>query len=393
MSMLSVQHLQKSFEGAARAALPSDATGAIRTNGAGRPAKRESVPVLTDVTFDVEPGEVFTLLGPSGCGKSTTLRSIAGLETPDTGKIKIGDRTVFSGSDGVRLDPNHRGLSMVFQSYAIWPHLNVFKNVSFPLEVRQRELKLSRKQIAEKVEAALHAVDLGGYIGRAATKLSGGQQQRLALARALVTEPELILLDEPLSNLDAKLRESMRMELKRLQQHLGLTAVYVTHDQGEALALSSRIAVMNQGRIVQVGTPREIYTSPNSLFVAQFVGTSNVLHGAVQSVEGDIARVETAAGVISSRSWRDLSVGDRAILLVRPEDFTVIDLDNMMDGENGWVGRIDAGAYLGEAVDYIADVAGSEIRLRVNPSEHGRVGTEAFLRVAPEHVHVLSLDA
>lgn len=390
--MLSVQHLQKSFEGAARPALPSDATGAVKTPVTGRPKRRESVTVLNDVSFDVEPGEVFTLLGPSGCGKSTTLRSIAGLETPDTGKITIGDRTVFSGADGVKLEPNHRQLSMVFQSYAIWPHLNVFKNVSFPLEVRQRESKLSRKQIAERVEGALDAVDLSGFSGRSATKLSGGQQQRLALARALVTEPELILLDEPLSNLDAKLRESMRMELKRLQQQLGLTAVYVTHDQGEALALSSRIAVMNQGRIVQVGTPREIYTNPNSLFVAQFVGTSNVLHGSVLSIDGDVARVQTPAGVIASRSWRDLSVGDRAILLARPEDFTVIDVDKVLDGENGWPGRIEAGAYLGEAVDYIADVAGTEIRLRVNPTEHGRVGTEAFFRVAPEHVHVLSLD-
>jgi iron(III) transport system ATP-binding protein len=386
MSLLSVQNLQKSFQSnIIQADVAKDVAGTTRA--AVKTSKHTRVPVLTDVSFEVEAGEVFTLLGPSGCGKSTTLRSIAGLESPDDGKIAIGGRTVFSGKERVNLEANDRHLSMVFQSYAIWPHLNVFKNVSFPLEVRKN--KLSKKKIAEKVEAALEAVDLGGFSSRAATKMSGGQQQRLALARALVTEPELILLDEPLSNLDVKLRESMRLELKRLQQHLGLTAVYVTHDQGEALALSSRIAVMNKGRIVQIGTPREIYEKPKSLFVAQFVGTSNLLHGTVSSVTGDLAEIETAEGKISSRSWRDLSKGDRVILMVRPEDITLVSVADAPGNANGWAGTVLAGAYIGEAVDYVVDVRGKEISCRVDPIEHGRVGTACFLRVDPTRVHVL----
>ncbi|WP_197021728.1 ABC transporter ATP-binding protein [Brevibacterium sp. VCM10] len=381
MSMLSVQGLHKSYRGTAE---PGEAEGR---------GSHTSVSVLKDVSFDVEPGELFTLLGPSGCGKSTTLRSIAGLETPDTGEITISDRTVFSGRDRVDLEANRRQLSMVFQSYAIWPHLNVFKNVSFPLEVQRSKNKLSKKQIAEKVEAALDAVDLGGMSGRSATKMSGGQQQRLALARALVTEPELILLDEPLSNLDVKLRESMRLELKRLQQHLGLTSVYVTHDQGEALALSSRIAVMNKGEIIQVGTPREIYQDPNSLFVAQFVGTSNVLNGTVERIEGETAIIGSPEGRVASSSWRDLTVGDPAMLMIRPEDVTVYTVSETPAEANGWKGTVLAGAYIGEAVDYVVDVAGTEMNCRVDPREHGRTGTEAFLHVAPNHVHVLPVSA
>jgi iron(III) transport system ATP-binding protein len=388
MSLLSVQNLQKSFQSSIiQSDIAKDAAGT--TKAAVKTPKHTRVPVLTDVSFDVQAGEVFTLLGPSGCGKSTTLRSIAGLESPDDGKIAIGGRTVFSGKDRVNLEANDRHLSMVFQSYAIWPHLNVFKNVSFPLEVRRNQNKLSKKKIAEKVEAALEAVDLGGFSSRAATKMSGGQQQRLALARALVTEPELILLDEPLSNLDVKLRESMRLELKRLQQHLGLTAVYVTHDQGEALALSSRIAVMNKGRIVQIGTPREIYEKPKSLFVAQFVGTSNILHGQVSSVSGDLAEIHTPEGKISSRSWRELSVGDRVTLMVRPEDISVVSVSDSPGNANGWAGTVLAGAYIGEAVDYVVDVKGKEISCRVDPIEHGRVGTACFLQVDPTRVHVL----
>jgi iron(III) transport system ATP-binding protein len=383
MSMLSVHQLEKSFVSSGAG---TDTDGA---NGAGKPSKNHRVSVLQDVNFEVEPGEIFTLLGPSGCGKSTTLRSIAGLETPDSGTITISGRTVFSGKSKTNLEANARHLSMVFQSYAIWPHLNVFKNVSFPLEVRRRQYKLSKKQITDRVEAVLETVDLGGLAGRSATKMSGGQQQRLALARALVTEPELLLLDEPLSNLDVKLRESMRLELKRLQQRLGLTAMYVTHDQGEALALSSRIAVMNKGRIVQVGTPREIYENPNSLFVAEFVGTSNVLHGKVLSIDGDTAVIQTNEGKISSTSWLDLASSDDVILLIRPEDITVVDDETQFEDANGWYGKILAGAYIGEAVDYLADVNGREMSCRVESSQHGRSGTEAFLGVHPSRVHVL----
>ena len=225
-------------------------------------------------------GKLFTLLGPSGCGKTTTLRSIAGLEKPTAGEIEVGGRLVYSSAKGIFVAPNKRNFGMVFQSYAIWPHMNVFQNVAFPLEVR----RLPKKEIRERVMRVLHAVALDELVDRDATKLSGGQQQRLALARALVMEPQLLLLDEPLSNLDAKLRDRMRSELKRLQRDLSLTTVYVTHDQSEALALSHEIAVMNEGRVVQVGTPRQIYEQPADKFVADFVGTTNFIGGTVTAL-------------------------------------------------------------------------------------------------------------
>jgi iron(III) transport system ATP-binding protein len=231
------------------------------TEYAGDGKDRQSrVRAADDVTFDVPEGTFFTLLGPSGCGKTTTLRSIAGLERPVSGEIRIGEAVVFSGERRVFVPPNRRNIGMVFQSYAIWPHMNVFENAAFPLKVGSA--RLSKAAIDERVNRVLAAVGLADFAGREATRLSGGQQQRLALARALVMEPKLLLLDEPLSNLDAKLRQRMRFELKRLQRELGVTTVYVTHDQNEALALSRQIAVMNAGRIVQVGTPREIYESP-----------------------------------------------------------------------------------------------------------------------------------
>src|SRR5438034_1230573 len=226
----------------------------------------QAIRAAHEVSFEVPEGKLFTLLGPSGCGKTTTLRSIAGLEKPVSGEIEVAGRIVYSSSRGIFVAPNKRNFGMVFQSYAIWPHMNVFQNVAFPLEVR----KLPKREIGEKVTRVLTAVQLAHLVDREATKLSGGQQQRLALARALVMEPQLLLLDEPLSNLDAKLRDAMRTEIKRLQRELSLTTIYVTHDQGEALALSHEIAVMNDGFIKQIGTPRPIYETPNSQFVADF---------------------------------------------------------------------------------------------------------------------------
>jgi iron(III) transport system ATP-binding protein len=233
------------------------------------------VRAVDDVSFDVRPGEMFTLLGPSGCGKTTTLRSIAGLEDPDRGRITVDGTVFFDGARGVRVAPESRGLGMVFQSYAIWPHMTVFRNVSLPLAVLPRRRRPRTAAIRERVDRALAVTGLAEYADRSATKLSGGQQQRLALARALVVEPRVMLLDEPLSNLDATLRESMRFELKRLQRELGLTALYVTHDQTEALSMSSRIAVLQDGEVRQLGRPREVYERPESRFVADFIGVTN----------------------------------------------------------------------------------------------------------------------
>src|SRR5438874_3555328 len=288
--MLEVRNLAKSFS-------------------AGKREARGRVLAVDDVSFDVAAGELFTLLGPSGCGKTTTLRSIAGLEVPDDGEISVAGRVFFSSSTRIQLPANERGLGMVFQSYAIWPHMNVQKNVAFPLEVLPRKKRPSRSEIRQRVERALAVVKLDHLASRQATDLSGGQQQRLALARALVMEPPLLLLDEPLSNLDAKLRENMRFELKRLQRELGITGVYVTHDQVEALAMSNRVAVMREGKLEQVGHPRDVYERPQSRFVADFIGTSNFIDGVVEAVEGGQFRIKTDDGVLHVAADSRFAVG------------------------------------------------------------------------------------
>ena len=224
-------------------------------------------------SFEVAEGELFTLLGPSGCGKTTTLRSIAGLEKPEGGRVTLAGRAIYDADQGINVAMYERDIGMVFQSYAIWPHMNVYENAAYPLKVT-RAHGLNAGQIREKVRGVLALVGLEDYINRPSTQLSGGQQQRLALARALTREPALLLLDEPLSNLDARLREQMRGELKRLQRETGVTAIYVTHDQSEALAISDRIAVMDEGLIMQIGPPKEIYERPTSEFVANFIGTT-----------------------------------------------------------------------------------------------------------------------
>ncbi len=277
----------------------------------------EVVKAAQDVSFEVPEGKLFTLLGPSGCGKTTTLRSIAGLEKPTSGEIEVAGRAVYSSSRGIFVAPNKRNFGMVFQSYAIWPHMDVFHNVAFPLEVR----RLGKREIEHKVMRVLTAVQLDHLVERDATKLSGGQQQRLALARALVMEPQLLLLDEPLSNLDAKLRDAMRTELKRLQREFNLTTVYVTHDQSEALSLSHEIAVMSDGRIVQIGTPRAIYEQPTNRFVADFVGQTNFVAGTVTALDGaGRCRVRTGLGELKVLAADGLAPDAAVVVSVRPED-------------------------------------------------------------------------
>ncbi len=342
----------------------------------------EIVRAAQDVSFEVPEGKLFTLLGPSGCGKTTTLRSIAGLERPRAGEISVNDRVVYSSSRNVFVAPNRRGFGMVFQSYAIWPHMNVFENAAFPLEVGER--RLSRKEIREKVARVLKAVQLDEMADREATKLSGGQQQRLALARALAMEPQLLLLDEPLSNLDAKLRELMRFELKRLQRELRITTVYVTHDQSEALALSHSIAVMNEGHIQQVGTPREIYERPRSRFVADFVGSTNFLDGTVlaRGAEPGCFRVRTEVGDIEVLSSDDLRVDDRVVLSVRPED---VDLaEARPQGGNVWEARVDQKVFLGEFIDFQVKLGSRILLSRCHPSLRTPVGDAIYVKLHPE---------
>lgn len=347
-------------------------------NELGQPVK-----AAQDVSIEVPEGHFFTLLGPSGCGKTTTLRSIAGLERPKSGEISVSGVTVYSGSRNIFVAPNQRGFGMVFQSYAIWPHMDVFTNTAFPLQVGGR--RFPRAEIERRVMRALEAVQLAHLRDREATKLSGGQQQRLALARALVLEPKLLLLDEPLSNLDAKLRDLMRFELKRLQRDLRITTVYVTHDQSEALALSHHIAVMNQGTIQQVGSPREIYERPANQFVADFVGTTNFLDGTVvgREAEHDWYVIDTEVGQLRSQAVQPVSVGDKVMLSVRPEDVELIQDKPSGDHIQAWQATVDQKVFLGETVDFRIRLAGRTLLSRAHPSVRTSVGEPIWARVQP----------
>src|SRR3954471_16510198 len=345
--------------------------------------RKQAIRAAHDVSFDVPPGKLFTLLGPSGCGKTTTLRSIAGLGRPQAGEIRVGEEVIYSSARRIFVPPNQRGLGMVFQSYAIWPHMTVYENAAFPLRVARRR-KFSRREIDERVNRVLATVDLAELAQREATKLSGGQQQRLALARALVMEPRLLLLDEPLSNLDAKLRERMRFELKRLQRELGITTVYVTHDQSEALALSHSIAVMNAGRIEQIGSPREIYERPINQFVADFIGSTNFVAGEVAGPDSESGfyRIQSELGVLKARAVEPLAAGEKVVVSVRPEDVHLSEA--RPDGENVWQGMVDQKVFLGESVDFQVMVGERRVQARAHPSLRTRVGEPIFLRVEPE---------
>jgi len=343
------------------------------------------VKAAQDVSFEVPEGELFTLLGPSGCGKTTTLRSIAGLERPKSGTIEVDGRVVFSSEKGIFVAPNRRNFGMVFQSYAIWPHMNVFKNVSFPLEVRKK--RPSRKEIEDKVMRVLGAVQLAHLAQRDATKLSGGQQQRLALARALVMEPQLLLLDEPLSNLDAKLREAMRFELKRMQREVGLTTVYVTHDQSEALALSHEIAVMSEGHIVQIGSPRDIYERPRNKFVADFVGNTNFIGGSIASAAAGNGRcrVSTVLGELNVQCVENLAKDTPVVVSVRPEDVELSEAAPTAEPDDNLCrGAVIAKVFLGDYLDFQVKVGESVLLARVHPSLRTPVGDPINVRMRAE---------
>ena len=323
------------------------------------------VHAVRGVSLRIEKGQFYTLLGPSGCGKTTTLRCVAGLETPEGGEIFIGNECAFSVSRRINVPPYERQIGMVFQSYAIWPHMDVFENVAFPL----REQRLGKREIRDRVQKALSLVQLEGLEKRPAPFLSGGQQQRLALARAIVREPEILLLDEPLSNLDAKLREETRFELRQLVKRLGITTLYVTHDQVEALTMSDVVAVLNQGKIVQEGSPLEIYQSPRDWFVASFIGMTNFLEGQVvaPSAERGMGRVETASGVISCRIPESLAAGERVYVLVRPEDAILVNASQPA-GENILEGKVERMVFLGDALDCHLTVNRQSLRIKLHPS-------------------------
>ncbi|MBI4494026.1 MAG: ABC transporter ATP-binding protein, partial [Chloroflexi bacterium] len=315
------------------------------------PDRRDRVRAVDRISFEVPEGKFYTLLGPSGCGKTTTLRCIAGLERPDAGDIMVAGEAVYSSSKRTFVPPYRRPIGMVFQSYAIWPHMTVFENVAFPLRVSKQ--RFSSDELRRKVGEALALVQLAGLEGRMATQLSGGQQQRLALARALVREPKVLLLDEPLSNLDAKLREHMRAELRDLQRRLQITTLYVTHDQIEALSMSNVIAVMNQGKIVQEGAPHDLYQKPRTPFVAQFIGSTNMLPGKLVRPpdERGFARFASPVGELDCVCADGGRVGAEAVVVVvvRPEN--VIVHRGPTSARNLLEGRVESLMFLGEYLD------------------------------------------
>ena len=341
------------------------------------------VEAVRDVNLEIERGDFFTFLGPSGCGKTTILRMIAGFTRPDSGKILFDEKEVND------IPPWKRDVGMVFQNYALWPHMSVFENVAFGLKERD----LPKLIVQEKTHKALAMVNLEGLERRRPSELSGGQQQRVALARTLVIEPKLLLLDEPLSNLDAKLRIQMRHELVRIQRELGITSIYVTHDQEEALILSTRIAVMSKGRVVQVGTPKEIYENPKSREVADFVGTSNFFSAEVVEMVKNQIRVRTDEGFLLSAPGEGVSslpIGIKILLNIRPESIHISYPNETPQEGNRIEGMVRTSAYLGSLVQYEVEViSGKRVKVNmVNPRKKTlfQEGEKVALIFSPEDV-------
>jgi iron(III) transport system ATP-binding protein len=337
-----------------------------------------------DVSLGIAPGEFLTLLGPSGCGKTTTLRMVAGFELPDAGRIRLG------GQDVTALPANQRNIGFVFQNYALFPHLSVFENVAYGLRVRGQDAQALAKNVAE----VLTLVGLAGYEHQFSSQLSGGEQQRVALARAIVIRPRVLLFDEPLSNLDAKLRVQMRDEIRGLQRRLGITALYVTHDQEEAMAISDRIAVMNHGKVVQIGTAEDLYHRPASTFVAQFVGRVNLVAGRVVEVSGGTARIAALGGILDTRAVpQGIAAGDAVQLALRPE---AIELTSADMSDAALRGTITARSFLGEKIEYVIQCAGVRlhaVRYNAGPGETIAVGATVAVRVIESTIAALPQEA
>lgn len=345
--------------------------------------KYGKVEAVKDVNLLVENGKIMSILGPSGCGKTTTLRIIAGLTTPDSGKILLGERDITN------LPPEKRNMGMVFQNYAVWPHMNVYENVAFPL----RSKGLSKDEIDRRVKEALELVRMYELRNRYPHQLSGGQQQRVALARALAVYPEVILLDEPLSNLDARLREEMREEIRELQKRLKFTAVYVTHDQLEAFTISDKIAVMSSGKIIQVAEPKELYYSPANEFVARFLGKLNIIEGEVEALLKDCnISIRTNAGTIMAKirecEEEDKIVGSRVLVGIRPSSFKILLKEAKLPGYNLLPGKVISSIFLGEMFEYKVRIY-QEKAFTVISSEEIKENDDIFLAFTPDKVIVI----
>jgi iron(III) transport system ATP-binding protein len=348
------------------------------------------VDAVRDVSFEVKTGEFFALLGSSGCGKTTTLRCIAGLETPDSGEIWINDKPVFSSKKELLVPVHEREIGMVFQSYAVWPHMSVAQNVGYPLTHGRH--RLPKGETVKRVKDILQLVQLGELENRPASLLSGGQQQRVAVARALVARPELLLFDEPLSNLDAKLRVEMRHELRDLFERLKHTALYVTHDQEEALVLSHRIAVMHGGQVVQLGAPMEIYKEPANLFVAGFVGTTNVIQGRALSREpNDAGRVETSLGELHCPLPPSIRAGQPVSVMFRPEA-VMIHTEERESRANVVPGTVRSAVFTGNRVDYEIDSGECHIRAETSPYvAEVKKGQHVWVELPADRMRVLAM--
>lgn len=333
------------------------------------------VEAVKKVSLDIEPGQFITLLGPSGCGKTTILRMVAGFEIPTGGDIYIGDTRVNS------LTPDKRDTAMVFQSYALFPHLNLFDNVAYGLKIK----KLPKEEIREKVHKILSMVGLEGFDNRAPNQLSGGQQQRVALARALVMEPSVLLFDEPLSNLDAKLRVYMRNEIHKIQRKVGITSIYVTHDQSEAMSLSDKVIIMNAGKVEQIGTPREIYLHPASEFVADFIGVANILPAHVEVNDGGSVTLSLLGARFSKQVRSQLAAGEDVKVVARPESLRLA-------RQGALPCTVVSSIFMGESQDYVVQAGEAEIKVKVyNPgeSETFREGEKISLILDENSLHVI----
>lgn len=337
------------------------------------------VQAVRGVSFEAAQGEFFTLLGPSGCGKTTTLRCVAGLETPTAGRISIGSQLAYSSTEGVTVGTSKRPIGMVFQSYAIWPHMTVFENVAFGLKYGRT--RTPREELEGKVMRALTLVHLQDLAHRPAPQLSGGQQQRVALARALATEPELLLLDEPLSNLDAKLREEMRVELKDLVKRLNITTLYVTHDQVEAMAMSDRVAVMSDGVILQLDAPEEVYLHPNNEFTARFLGKANIWKGKIKLRDEGGCLVETSCGSLLCSAPESWALNTEVLVVFRPE---AVALEKSPTSKtNTFPGRIISQTFLGDSIEYVVQVRDEVVQVKSGALTGDVQGNEVYVHLPP----------
>tara|TARA_B100000676_G_scaffold305121_1_gene358622 strand:- start:687 stop:1763 length:1077 start_codon:yes stop_codon:yes gene_type:complete len=342
------------------------------------------VTAVDGVSFEVPKGKLLTLLGPSGCGKTTTLNMIAGFEDPNDGDVYVGDRLISSAAQGVLVPAHQRNLGMVFQSYGLWPHLKVRENVAFGLRMR----KVQKGNIDSAVSRALELVRLGGMEDRYPSQLSGGQQQRVAFARALVYEPDVLLLDEPLSNLDAALREEMRLELKELQTETGITTIFVTHDQVEAMVMSDIIVVMNEGRIEQMGGPREIYQDPSNRFVAGFVGISNFLDATVSDNSGALTAVKVGEETLLCKGG-GLAPGTELLLSIRPEDWVASLEPPSKDAANTLTCTVDKAVYMGGVLELWLETSGQQLRVHGHRLPMLENGATVYVSVEPDLIKTI----